>query len=121
MFNNENQLAGFILTLVTLVHSLFACLISLIVFCIIIYHLYYNQLKREDRITILLCANIYLCILVYMTILSLMNIQTILGDIYERNFNSSWCIFVGYISPVILCVLYHSFVNQVIITRERKI
>jgi len=115
MLNNQNKLIGFVLTLVTLIHSTFACILSSVIFFLIIYHLCYKRVKRGDKTILLLCANIYLFLLIYMIILSLMNIQTILGDLYERDFNSSWCIFVGYLSPVILCVLYHSFVNQVLI------
>jgi hypothetical protein len=120
MFNNETKLTGFVLTLITVAHSIFTCFISLIVIIIIIHHFCYHRMKRADKITVLLCTNIYLCILVYMIILSSMNIQTILGDSYTRDFNSSFCTFIGYISPVILCVLYHAFVNQVIIYYEHK-
>jgi len=120
MFNNQNKVIGFVLTLITLGHSLFACLISVVIFSIITYNLCYNRMKRREKIILLLCTNIYLCILIYMTILSSMNIQTILGDLYGRDFNSSWCIFIGYTSPAILCVLYYSFVNQVIINYLQK-
>jgi hypothetical protein len=117
MLNKQNKVIGFVLTLITLTHSLLTCLISLIIFSIIIYHLLSDRIKRRDKIILLLCANIYLWMLIYMVILSSMNIQTILGDLYGRDFNSSWCILIGYVSPAVLCVLYYSFVNQVIIYR----
>lgn len=113
MLNIDNDRSAFVLTLITIMNSLFACLISLIIICMIVYHLYYNPMRKRDKIILLLCGNIYLCILMYMIILSSMNIQTILGDFYQWNFNSSRCIFVGYMSPAILGVLYYSFVNQV--------
>ncbi|CAF0728471.1 unnamed protein product [Adineta steineri] len=112
MFSNQIKLTGFILSLITVIHSTFTCFISIVIIFIIIYELCYKNLKREERTTLFLCVNIYLFLLIYMMILSLMNIQTILGDLYERDFNSTLCIFIGYLSPVILCVLYHSFVNQ---------
>ncbi|UJR17307.1 hypothetical protein I4U23_004202 [Adineta vaga] len=40
------------------------------------------------------------------------NIQTLLGDLYEQNFNTSRCIFMGYLMIICLCALYCSFVNQ---------
>lgn len=113
MFTNENKKIGFVLTSITVITSLSASLISLIIFCLIIYHISRDRMRKRDKVILLLCGNIYLCILIYMIILSSMNIQTILGDLYERNFESAWCKFVGYMSPTILCVLYYSFVNQV--------
>ena len=118
MINEENKFSAIALTCITIVNSLFASLLSLIVICLIINHLYYNQMRKRDKVIVLLSGNIYLCILMYMIILSSMNIQTILGDFYGWNFNSSRCTFVGYMSPAILCVLYYSFVNQVRNTRN---
>ncbi|CAF1037318.1 unnamed protein product [Adineta steineri] len=33
-------------------------------------------------------------------------------DLYELNFNSFWCIIMGYCSPLVLSTLYFGFVNQ---------
>jgi hypothetical protein len=41
------------------------------------------------------------------------NIQTLLGDVYGNNFDSSWCIFRGYFICVTTCTTYHAFVIQV--------
>lgn len=113
MFKTETKKIGFVLTLITVINSIFASLFSLIIFCLIVYHIYRTPTRKREKVILLLSGNIYLCIFIYMMILSSMNIQTILGDFYEWNFDSSWCVFVGYLSPTILCVLYYSFVNQV--------
>ena len=113
MLDNQNKVTGFVLTLITLTNSLCECLISMIILCLMIYNIFSSPLRRRDKIILFLCCNIYFWILIYMTILSWTNIQTALGDLYDQDFNSSWCIFIGYISPTILCVLYYSFVNQV--------
>ncbi|CAF4221670.1 unnamed protein product, partial [Adineta steineri] len=44
--------------------------------------------------------------------LSSMNIRSILGDLYKQSFDSSWCIFSGYLVIVLLGMLYMTFVNQ---------
>lgn len=106
---------GFILNIITLDVSIFTCLISFIITIWILYNFCHNRLKPEDRAIIILCLNIYPLILIYMIILVLFNIQTLLGDLYQYNFNSSWCLFLGYFSPSILTALYWAFVNQVII------
>ena len=114
MLNNQDKKIGFVLTCITFGFSLFACLISYIVFIIILYNLYYKLIQRKDRITILLCANIYLLISIFTTIVVSMNIRTILGDLYGQSFDSLSCLFSGYAYLVILCSLYMAFVNQVI-------
>jgi len=72
-------------------------------------------MKKENRVNGIICADIYLLIFFYMIILVSFNIQTLLGDLYEHDFNSSWCVFMGYLAPVFLNALYWAFVNQVII------
>ncbi|CAF1493324.1 unnamed protein product [Adineta steineri] len=96
MINNQTKTNGFILSLVSLGLNTFACLISCIVFLIIVYHLYYNHVKREDKITVVLCAHIYLAILIYSSMLSSMSIRSMLG----------------YLASVMLAMLYMTFVNQ---------
>ncbi|CAF1067038.1 unnamed protein product [Adineta steineri] len=112
MINNQTKINGFILSSVSLGFNTFTCLISCIVFLIIIYHLYYNHVKREDKITVVLCSHIYLTILIYAPLLSSMNIRSILGDLYNQSFDSPWCIFSGYLSLVMTFMLYMTFVNQ---------
>ncbi|CAF1206519.1 unnamed protein product [Adineta steineri] len=41
-----------------------------------------------------------------------MNVRSILGDLYDQSFDSSWCIFSGYLASVMLGMLYMTFVNQ---------
>ncbi|CAF1330071.1 unnamed protein product [Adineta steineri] len=112
MINDQTKINGFILSSVSLGFSTFACLISCIVFVIIIYHLYYNHVKREDKITVVICGHIYLVLLIYSSILISMNIRAILGDLYNQSFDSSWCIFSGYLVLVTLSMLYMNFLNQ---------
>ncbi|CAF1488102.1 unnamed protein product [Adineta steineri] len=96
MINDQTKTNGFILSSVSLSFNTFACLISCIVFVIIIYHLYYNHVKREDKITVVLCSNIYLTILIYSSMLISMNIRSILG----------------YLAIILLSMLYMNFLNQ---------
>ncbi|CAF0723875.1 unnamed protein product [Adineta steineri] len=112
MISDQTKTNGFILSSASLGFSTFACLISCIVFLIIAYHLYYNHVKREDKITVVLCGHIYLAILIYSLILLSMNIRSILGDLYKQSFDSSWCIFFGYLTVVLFSMLTMNFVNQ---------
>ncbi|CAF0762166.1 unnamed protein product [Adineta steineri] len=112
MISDQTKTNGLILSSASLCFSTFACLISCIVFLIIIYHLYYNHVKREDKITVVLCGHIYLTILIYSSTFSSMHIRSILGDLYKQSFDSSWCIFSGHLAIVLLGMLYLSFLNQ---------
>ncbi|CAF3718057.1 unnamed protein product [Adineta steineri] len=111
--NNETTLtAGFVLPLLTVIHGLIASIMSAIVFFIIIYHQHNHRIKQEERITLILCANIYLCIFLCSTMLLLLNIQTLLGDLYDLNFDSTQCIFSGYLNLIFIYTLYYGFVTQ---------
>ncbi|CAF4083671.1 unnamed protein product [Adineta steineri] len=112
MINDQKKTNGFILSWVSLGFNTFACLISCLAFLTIIYHLYCNHVKREDKITVVLCVHIYLTILINGIILISMNIRSILGDLYNQSFDSSWCIFSGYLSVIFLTLLYWNFLNQ---------
>ncbi|CAF1118219.1 unnamed protein product [Adineta steineri] len=112
MINDQTKINGFILNSVSLVFNIFACLISCIIFLLILYHFYYNHVKREDKISIVLCGHIYLEILIYSLMLSSMNIQSILGHLYNQSFNSSSCTFLRYLAIVLLGMLYLNFLNQ---------
>lgn len=94
----------------TLINSAIGCLTSFIMLILMIHHVYHNRLKRSDIITIILCINI----LILLTVFTIMNIQAVLDDLYEKDFNSSWCTFLGYLLPTIFCSMYNAFVNQVI-------
>jgi len=115
MIKNKNNTTGFIINLFTFILNLFASIISFIVLICIIYRLFYGQMKRQERIILILYMNIYLYLFLYVTIHLTLNIHTILGDLYEINFDSSLCIFRGYLIVVLLSCLYNSFVIQVII------
>ena len=104
---------GFILNLMTLSISICACAIALLVFVGILYHLYGNRTKQEDRVTMILSSNVYALILTYTTIVVSFNTQTLLGDLYGFNFDSSGCVFLAYLSNVLLSGLYWTFVSQV--------
>ena len=106
---------GFILNTITICLSLSTCLISLIISIVIIYHCCYNRIRQEDKVTIIHGISIYILLLIYTAILLSFNIQTFVGDLYEIDFNSFRCIFMGYFSPVIIGTLYCGFGNQVII------
>ncbi|CAF0803893.1 unnamed protein product [Adineta steineri] len=112
MINDQTKTNGFILSSISLGFNTIACLISCIIFLIIIYHLYYNHVKREDKITVVLCGHIYLAIVMYSSMSISMNIRSILGDLYNQSFDSSWCIFSGYVAIVFLGMSYMTFVNQ---------
>jgi hypothetical protein len=113
MFNNGSSITGSVLTVITLVHNSFACVISAIVFIIIIHHQGNQRTKLETRIHFILCANIYLLICLYTATILSLNIQTLLGDLYGQNFHSSWCPFRGYFIVVLCCALYNAFAVQV--------
>ena len=70
-------------------------------------------MKREIRITLILCANIYLMIFLYASISIWLNIDSILGDLYQQNSESAWCTFRGYFICAALCAVYAGFVVQV--------
>jgi hypothetical protein len=113
MTNNGNNITAVVICIIALVHGTFACLISAILFIAIIYRLYKDQFKRGNRITLILCADIYLMIFIYASVLVSLNIQTLLGDLYGQNFDSSWCTFRGYFVSAMLCALYTGFAVQV--------
>ncbi|CAF4023687.1 unnamed protein product [Rotaria sordida] len=108
----RHGIVGFVLTLISLIHGSFASVISAIVLGIIIYHQYHNRLRREEKITLILSANIYFYMNLYVVVLVSCNIHTLLGDIYEKNFDSSWCTFRGYLITVACCTLFNAFAIQ---------
>ncbi len=113
MINYGHGTVAYVLTFISLISALFGSVISLMVIVIIIYHQYKNRLKRDEKITLLLSANIYSTILICLIIFMSFNIQTLIGDVYGISFESSWCIVRGYFISVIFLAFYHAFVIQV--------
>ncbi|CAF0848845.1 unnamed protein product [Adineta steineri] len=103
---------GFTLNSITLCINIFTCGISLIILTGILYYLRHNRMKKDDRITVILCANIYTLIFLYTIILMSFNIQAILGQLYAQDFNSPWCLLMGYFAAIFLSMVYWSFANQ---------
>lgn len=105
--------AGLTFTFITIIFDGFASIISLIIFIIILIHLFSNQTKKEEKVTLILSANICIFIFIYGLMVISFCIQTILGEFYGYDFQSSWCIFSGYFIAVIVFALYSVFVSQV--------
>ena len=80
---------GFILNIVTFSFDIITCLNSFVIFLVIICYISYHRIKQEDRVTIIHCISIYILLGVYTTILVISNIQTMLGDLYGYEFDSS--------------------------------
>ena len=78
-------------------------------------------MKPENRITLVLCANLYVLIFMYSTTLVSLTVSSILGELYGQSFSSSWCVFRGYFVSAMLCALYIGFVVQVSHELERLI
>ncbi|CAF3905441.1 unnamed protein product [Adineta steineri] len=87
MITYGNGLVGFILTFISLINASFAIIISFIVILTVIYHQYHNLLIE-------------------------INIETLIGDVYGNNFDSSLCVFRGYFIASIGCAVYHAFMTQ---------
>jgi hypothetical protein len=113
MVDYERGIVGYVLNLISLISGLVVSVISLMLVAIIIYHQYTNRLKREEKITLALSANIYLFIFIEIITSISFNIQTLIGDVYGNNFDSSWCIIRGYFICMTFFTLYHTFVVQV--------
>ncbi|CAF1412856.1 unnamed protein product [Adineta ricciae] len=109
-------LIGYILTIISLVHGS----ITLIVCCTVVigiayhYYHYHRRMKRTEKVTLMLSANIYIFMLIFMVILIANNAETLIGDMYGVDFsiNRSLCIFKGYFIVSICCATYSSFVIQ---------
>lgn len=113
MINYGHGIAGFISTVISLFHILLTVFISFVVWSMLIYQQIYRRVQQEDKINLVLFTQIYLLILVNAVLLSAINIQTLLGDLYGSNFDSTWCRFNGYWITVIICAIYNTFVVQV--------
>ncbi|UJR11548.1 hypothetical protein I4U23_015728 [Adineta vaga] len=98
----------------TLITDLCTCSIVLCILLIIIYNIFYKNPKQEDRVIFCVCLTIYPVILLFVIIAISFHIQTLLGDLYEKDFNSSACIPIGYVSYVFLNMFYWAFINQAV-------
>ena len=114
---NQN---AFSLSVSTFGISLLTCSISFMIIMRIIYYVIYNRIKQEDRIILIHSVQIYILLTMKTILIISLTTETVLGDIYEKDFNSSWCIFQGYSALVILGTLYWAFINQVIINYSRS-
>ena len=121
MIHYGHGTTGYTLTIFSLISSLLTGIVSLGVILIIIYHLYHHHrhLKREEKISLILLSHIYLFVLIFIVVLISMNIQTVIGDVYGNNFDSSWCVFQGYWMLVNGSVMYCGFVIQVCLSESR--
>ncbi|CAF1047996.1 unnamed protein product [Rotaria magnacalcarata] len=108
----ENALAGLVLNFLTLIADGCVCLISILIFIYIIIHVIFNRTKPEDKVTLILCANILILIFLYGAIVVSFSINSILGEFYGLNSDSSWCIFNGYLIAVIISAVYNVFISQ---------
>ncbi|CAF1141345.1 unnamed protein product [Adineta ricciae] len=79
---------------------------------IIIYHIVCKNLKQEDRVVSCVCLTIYPVIFLFTIIAVSFHIQTLLGDLYGKTFNSASCTPIGYISYILLNMFYWAFINQ---------
>ncbi|CAF2619875.1 unnamed protein product [Rotaria sp. Silwood2] len=111
----ENVLSGLVLNFLTLIVDGCVCLISIVIFTYIIIHVIVNRTKPEDKVILIMCANILILIFLYGTIVLSFSMNSILGEFYGLNSDSSWCIFNGYLIAVIIAAMYNVFVSQVII------
>ena len=121
MINYGGGIAGYVLDVVSLTYGLFTSVASIMIIVILVYYQCHNRLKSSDKITLLLSINIYLLIFFNtMTVVSF-NIKGLIGDVHGYDFQSSWCIFMGYFFCMVCCAFYHAFVLQVNNETERLV
>ncbi|CAF0954760.1 unnamed protein product [Adineta steineri] len=102
----------FLLNCITLVIGICTWMMILMILMLIFYYLFHNRIKQEDKMTIIHGINMYILLLIFTTISVSFNIQTMLGDLNEQNFNSFSCILAGYFVIVSINSLYYVFFNQ---------
>ncbi|UJR29341.1 hypothetical protein I4U23_010553 [Adineta vaga] len=112
MLSDKYQFIGFLLTSFSIGEIIFSCVLTLIILMLILYYILSNRIKQDDKIILILSINIYSSCLIYMFLFFVLLLQSAIGDIFHKEFDSSWCILFGYIYAVSLCVLYISFINQ---------
>ena len=101
-----SSVAGFVMSLVTITEGSLTCLVSSLVLILIVHHQLHSQMKRRDRISLVLSS-----ILLLVT-----NVRTLLGDLYELDFDTSSCVIHGYFTLATICTLYYGFVVQLSIS-----
>ncbi|CAF0797548.1 unnamed protein product [Adineta steineri] len=102
----------FILNCITLVIGICTWMVILMILMLIVYYLFHNRIKQEEKMTIIHGINMYILLLIFITISISFNIQTMLGDLNKQNFNSFSCILAGYFVIVSINSLYYIFFNQ---------
>ncbi|CAF1486166.1 unnamed protein product [Adineta ricciae] len=112
LFLTQNQQVAFVFSIISTIENIFACLISLIILTIIVSKFFYKQVKYEDKSILVLCVNVYLCAFVCELIFCSYDAQSILGDIYQINFNSLRCVLTAYAYCGFIFNLLISLVNQ---------
>ena len=114
MIDYGHRTIGFIFTAISLIFGLFACIVSsLIVILIINYQHHHRRLERQEKITLVLFFHIYSFLFIFAALLMSMNTQTLVGDVYGNDFDSTWCILRGYFMLVSGTTMYFTFVMQV--------
>lgn len=114
MLENIHGRIEFILNVLTIIFDFLALLISLIVLICIIHHQFSTRLKEQEKILLILSMDIYFYIIFSVIVQLILAIQSLLGDLYQQHFHSTWCIINGYFIVVSLAGLYYSFLLQVI-------
>lgn len=104
------------MSLVTITEGSLTCLVSSLVLILIVHHQLHSQMKRRDRISLVRCANIEFCLVLCSILLLVTNGRTLLGDLYELDFDTSFCVIHGYFTLATICTLYYGFVVQLSIS-----
>lgn len=107
------MITGFVLTLISVIASFFATIVSILVVIICNHYRMHNRLKEEEKTTLILSINIYVAFCLYSLLMIFTNIQTLLGDMYGYSFESHWYLVEGYFVLIMCCDIYISFLCQV--------
>lgn len=113
MLTNENKVIGLTLTVIATCAIILGILLSISILIIIFYQFFLGQIKQEEKPIIILSINIYLQGIACMVLMLSFNARTILGDIYEKEFDTPSCVIIGYLYISFLEAYTISFINQV--------
>ena len=117
MLETIDERINFVLNLLTILFNSIAFLISIIVLICLIRHQLSTRLKDQEKILVILSMDIYFYILFSVIVQFILAIQSLVGDLYQRHFHSTWCVINGYFIVVSLAGLYYSFLLQVRLVR----
>ncbi|CAF1242397.1 unnamed protein product [Adineta ricciae] len=101
-----------VLNISAIIIGLVICIIALIIMIRILHYIHFNRIQRDDKVVFIHSMNIYILLFIFMLIINSFTMQSLLGDHYGLEFDSQWCIFIGFIDPVVFGTLYWNFVNQ---------